>query len=260
MLIQVIGVAARLLVAPLSLETERQAPVSSYMALGPSVPPPIGYVRFCERRPDHCSEGSSPAAEGETPPLPLDLGAGPEASDRADLKPSSVGPGDLGPSVPLQDALIAAPTALPDAKTAPLARPRVITITEASWAALKAVNRSINDKIRPMSDEAAFGMSNYWTLPLEDEHRAVGNCKHYALEKRKALIDAGLSPDALSLAIVRTSWGELHAVLVVATDRGELVLDNLNSRILGWKDARYLWLARQAPGRPFSWVSVAQAR
>jgi predicted transglutaminase-like cysteine proteinase len=110
-----------------------------------------------------------------------------------------------------------------------------------------------------MSDEAAFGESNYWTLPLEDEHRAVGNCKHYALEKREALVDAGWPPQALSLALVRTAQGELHAVLVVATDQADLVLDNLSPHVVDWRRLDYHWLVRQAPGEPLRWVAVPEA-
>jgi predicted transglutaminase-like cysteine proteinase len=110
-----------------------------------------------------------------------------------------------------------------------------------------------------MTDEQAFGLSNYWTLPIEDEHRTVGNCKHYALEKRQALIAAGLSPNALSLAVARTGWGEIHAVLIVTTNKGEFVLDNLEPGIRPWRDARYRWLARQTPGHPMQWVSVDAA-
>lgn len=61
----------------------------------------------------------------------------------------------------------------------------------------------------------------------------------------------------LSLAVVRTSWGEMHAVLLVSTNRGELVLDNLTSAVMSWRDVDYTWLERQKPGDPLSWVSVA---
>lgn len=88
------------------------------------------------------------------------------------------------------------------------------------WQHLEEVNAEINARIKPRTDEEAFGVDDYWTLPLDTGGRAEGNCKHYALEKRRMLIEAGMSEDVLSLAIVRTPQGETHAVLVVATDRG----------------------------------------
>ncbi len=53
----------------------------------------------------------------------------------------------------------------------------------------------------------------------------------YVLAKRRALIQAGISPSALRIAYVKTRGGEGHAILVVKTDRGEFVLDNLNGKV-----------------------------
>jgi predicted transglutaminase-like cysteine proteinase len=51
------------------------------------------------------------------------------------------------------------------------------------------------------------------------------------LAKRRALIKAGFSPSALRIAYVTTSSGEGHAILVVKTSRGDMVLDNLNGTV-----------------------------
>ncbi len=127
------------------------------------------------------------------------------------------------------------------------------------WQHLETVNSEINARIKPRTDEEAFGVEDYWTLPLDSGGRAEGNCKHYALEKRRALIAAGMSEDVLSLAVVRTPQGETHAVLVVATDRGDFVLDNLTPEIRGWRDSGYTWLSRQTPGAPLRWAAIDSA-
>ena len=132
----------------------------------------------------------------------------------------------------------------------------LIHLTPLVWEAFNGINQTINARIRPMTDEQAFGVADYWTLPLSDEPRPFGNCKHYALEKRKALVEAGFSPDALSIAIVKTRWGEVHAVLIVDTDKGDYVLDNLSPWIKGWRDVRYEWIERQTPGHPLRWAGV----
>jgi predicted transglutaminase-like cysteine proteinase len=129
--------------------------------------------------------------------------------------------------------------------------------TPALWSHLEVVNAEINARIKPRTDMEAFGVNDYWTLPLEGDGRGEGNCKHYALEKRRVLTEAGMSEDALSLAIVRTPQGETHAVLIVATDRGDYVLDNLTPDIRGWRQAGYTWLSRQTPGSPLRWAAVA---
>ncbi len=166
----------------------------------------------------------------------------------ADIVKNGVTPLASLSSEPTLPQPVALPALVPTSKT--------IHLTPVVWAALNGVNQTINAKIRPMSDEQAFGISDYWTLPLSDGPRPVGNCKHYALEKRKALVDAGFSPDALSIAIVRTSWGEVHAVLIVGTDQGDYVLDNLSPWIKGWQEVNYTWIERQVPGKPLRWANV----
>ena len=64
-------------------------------------------------------------------------------------------------------------------------------------AEIGEVNVAINRAIKPRTDMEAFGIDNYWTLPLSDGPRAEGNCKHYALEKRRRLIDDGVPSNAL---------------------------------------------------------------
>ncbi len=140
------------------------------------------------------------------------------------------------------------------------AAPATLHYNPQLWAHLEKVNLDVNARIRPRTDEEAFGVDDYWTLPLDAGGRGEGNCKHYALEKRRQLIEGGMAEDALSLAIVKTTRGETHAVLLVATDRGDFVLDNLTPEIVGWRDTGYAWLSRQTPGAPLRWASIAERR
>jgi len=144
----------------------------------------------------------------------------------------------------------------PSGPEAAAAKAAVLHMTPLVWQALNGVNQSVNAKIRPMDDQQAFGVADYWTLPLSDGPRPVGNCKHYVLEKRKALVDAGFSPDVLSIAIVKTGRGEVHAVLIVSTDQGDFVMDNLSYEIKPWRDVRYTWIERQTPGKPLRWAGI----
>ena len=120
---------------------------------------------------------------------------------------------------------------------------------------IQAVNRRINRTIRRASDADAFGREDLWVVPTGP--RPSGDCEDYVLAKRRALIEAGVAPAALSIAIVRTRRGETHAVLLVATAEGEQVLDNLSPWVLRWDEAPYQWLERQAPGQPLTWVNAA---
>jgi predicted transglutaminase-like cysteine proteinase len=133
------------------------------------------------------------------------------------------------------------------AKT-PTAPAPTVHLTRDSWNMLRTVNLDINQKIRPVADPR-----NIWTLPILTG-TLRGDCKAYVLEKRRALMAAGMPMGALSITIATTAWGELHAVLVVHTDRGDFVLDNLSPWVTPWSSLSYRWGIRQMPGNPAVWV------
>lgn len=184
--------------------------------------------------------GAEAALDALTPQLLLDTEASTQSASVSPLSPP--GPPMLGLEVLTHPA---------EASSV------VVRATPLVWDVINGINQSINARIKPMEDEEAFGQVDYWTLPLSDGPRAVGNCKHYALEKRKALVEAGFSVDALSIAIVETPWGETHAVLVVSTDQGDYILDNLTPWIKAWREVSYHWIERQVPGQPLRWAMLA---
>ncbi|CAN5414278.1 hypothetical protein BH10PSE2_BH10PSE2_09750 [soil metagenome] len=156
-------------------------------------------------------------------------------------------PGRAEQSPPAQPAQPAQPA--PEAWSLPR------FFTDVGMDRLNQINRDVNRAIRPTDDEHAFGKADYWTVPRGP--RAEGDCEDYALAKRQALIDAGIPIEALSLAVVETNRRELHAVLLVATPDGEVVLDNLTPWIVPWRQAPYHWLQRQARGSALTWVTPA---
>jgi predicted transglutaminase-like cysteine proteinase len=121
-------------------------------------------------------------------------------------------------------------------------------------ALLIQVNDKINNTITYESDMDQFGVANRWSL---DAVGGRGDCKDYALAKRQALLAAGISDSNLRIAIVRIQTGELHAVLTVDTDAGNLVLDSLTPEIRPWSQTGYVWIQRQSSGDPLQWVKVA---
>jgi predicted transglutaminase-like cysteine proteinase len=120
-------------------------------------------------------------------------------------------------------------------------------------AVLDAVNRTVNRAIWPESDESHYGVAEYWDIPKD----GYGNCHDYALTKRKELIDAGLPERALRVAIVITPRENRHAVLTVATDHGDLVLDNLSDHVKPWTAVDYQWIERQDSDGGYGWVNLA---
>jgi predicted transglutaminase-like cysteine proteinase len=64
---------------------------------------------------------------------------------------------------------------------------------------------------------------------------------------------------ALRIAVARLADGEAHAVLTVATDRGDYVLDNRSPAILPWAKTGLTWIARQTPGET-AWAAIEDTR
>ncbi|WP_163579344.1 transglutaminase-like cysteine peptidase, partial [Klebsiella pneumoniae] len=83
-----------------------------------------------------------------------------------------------------------------------------------------------------------------------------GDCKIYALYKRKLLLDAGFPRQALLMTIVRDLNDEGHTILTVKTDRGDFVLDNLADQVRPWDVTGYNFLKRQSQQNPNIWVSI----
>jgi predicted transglutaminase-like cysteine proteinase len=65
---------------------------------------------------------------------------------------------------------------------------------------------------------------------------------------------------ALLITVVRQSNGEGHAVLTVVTDRGDLVLDNLNDQIALWSNTPYDYIKRQSSTNTGAWMAIDDAR
>ena len=132
-------------------------------------------------------------------------------------------------------------------------QPVTITLAPSTWRTLEAVNSRVNNAIWPEDDMRHYGRAEYWTIPTD----GYGTCHDYALTKRKELIDAGLPQNALRIAIVVTPNDERHAVLTVATDQGDYVLDNLRQDLLPWRDAGYQWIARQDSASASGWAALS---
>jgi len=59
---------------------------------------------------------------------------------------------------------------------------------------------------------------------------------------------------------VRDKKGDGHAVLTVATDKGDFVLDNQAEEILLWSDTGYRFVKRQSQSNPNTWVALGAPR
>lgn len=136
-----------------------------------------------------------------------------------------------------------------DGQTPGASAPR--TLTRSVWRELKRINRDLNWQIVPVADNEAQGISDHWTLG-----RSHGDCEDYVIAKKHALIAAGWNPDQLLYAVVEGRYSPYHLVLVVRTDKGDLVLDNLRDRITAWEESGYEFVVRQKAADPTKWAIV----
>lgn len=135
--------------------------------------------------------------------------------------------------------------------------PKTVQSTSANLELLDRVNRSANAAITPVGNLAHWGTTlDHWDYPTDGK----GDCKVYALFKRKLLIEAGLPRQALLMTIVRDLAGEGHTVLTVRTDRGDVILDNLTDAIRPWDATGYKYLKRQAETDPNVWLDLRGVR
>lgn len=130
-----------------------------------------------------------------------------------------------------------------------------VSLTEGLWQQLLAVNTGINQAVVPVTDQELYQVAEFWTYP-----NGYGDCEDYVLAKRRELISAGWPASTLLIAVVKQANGEGHAVLMVRTDRGDLVLDNQIGTIDLWNQTPYKFIKRQSQANAGQWVDMIDTR
>jgi len=127
-------------------------------------------------------------------------------------------------------------------------KPAKLTVRQA--AELIQVNKEINAGMRYREDSTR----DVWEVGGRE-----GDCEDYAIRKLSVLTQQyGFPRGALTLSACRLDRGRGHAVLLVHSDNGVYVMDNLTSRVLPWRKLPYRWVAREEPGAPFRlWRAIA---
>ncbi len=130
----------------------------------------------------------------------------------------------------------------------------VVELTAARQAELKAVNASVNRRIKERSDIQTSGKIDYWELPS-----AQGDCEDFAILKKSELLKRGWPASALLLTVARFG-GEGHTVLTVRTSKGDKILDNRTGAIRDWSNTPYRYFARQSQSAAGKWDRIGQAQ
>ena len=122
-----------------------------------------------------------------------------------------------------------------------------------NWSDLYRINRLVNGKVKPVSDEELYGKAEYWTYPTN-----FGDCEDYLLLKKRYLEELGFPSSALLITVVLDERDEGHAVLTVASTTGDYVLDNRRDDILLWNETHYTFLKRQSQRDPKTWMALVK--
>lgn len=97
---------------------------------------------------------------------------------------------------------------------------------------VEAANALVN-RMRYVSDQANWGQSDFWATPVEFFLRGSGDCEDFAIAKYSFLRALGVPDQNMRLAIVLDRIKRIpHAVLVVYTEKGAMILDNQNNDVL----------------------------
>lgn len=133
-----------------------------------------------------------------------------------------------------------------------LLEPGTVKLTSAVWKVLNDINSNVNRTVSSVMDLEHWGVADRW----DHAEDGLGDCEDYQLLKRKRLEQAGLPRRAMLMTVVLDENNEGHAVLMVRTDQGDLILDNKRDAILWWQATGYTYIKRESQADA-SWVSLA---
>jgi predicted transglutaminase-like cysteine proteinase len=128
-----------------------------------------------------------------------------------------------------------------------------VKMTKQRAATLRVINNTVNENIAPQPD--VLGPAGEEWLINPDR----GDCNDYAVSKRHMLLQRGWPARTLLLSEVKTVSGEHHLVLVVRSDKGDLVLDNMTHAVKAWNKVPYKWVRMQSASDANVWSKIAAA-
>jgi len=139
----------------------------------------------------------------------------------------------------------------PELCVAPENADRKIALNTLNKALIEHVNLETNQRINYRRDPVDTGIADRWRVAVTQ-----GDCEDIALAKRQRLIELGFPAGAMRLAVGHIETGEGHAVLVLRTEAGDVILDNRQDDIVAWSDHDMRWSMIQSAQNPRRWLAV----
>lgn len=109
-----------------------------------------------------------------------------------------------------------------------------------TMALVTSINGHVNRNVKYKTDMEIYKKKDFWTTL---EAGGFGDCDDYAMTKRALLMKEGVLPSCLKLATcwVEPPTKEYHAVLLLVTNKGDMLLDNRISNVSLWSRPNYTW-------------------
>lgn len=97
---------------------------------------------------------------------------------------------------------------------------------------LARVNQWVNREIAYVNDDRNYRQRDFWATAEQTIARGKGDCEDFAILKMQMLRAAGIDADRMKLVLLRDLAANAdHAFLLVQTEAGKLVLDNVTDRL-----------------------------
>lgn len=121
------------------------------------------------------------------------------------------------------------------------------------YGVISGTNLRVNQLVEYATDQVIHGVDEYLGYPTLVDGQYYGDCDDYVLLKRRWLLDNGVPLGAMRIAAADTAAGEAHAVLLVSTSEGDLVLDNRFEVPMFVNESDLIIATVQAHGRENTW-------
>ncbi|MGH6632526.1 MAG: transglutaminase-like cysteine peptidase, partial [Sphingopyxis sp.] len=97
---------------------------------------------------------------------------------------------------------------------------------------LARVNQWVNREITYVNDDRNYRQRDFWATAEQTIARGSGDCEDFAILKMQMLRAAGVDAERMKLVLLRDLAANAdHAFLLVQTDAGKVVLDNVTDRL-----------------------------
>lgn len=97
---------------------------------------------------------------------------------------------------------------------------------------LARVNQWVNREIAYVNDDRNYRQRDFWATAEQTLGRGKGDCEDFAILKMQMLRAAGVDAARMKLVLLRDLAANAdHAFLLVQTDAGKVVLDNVTDRL-----------------------------